>query len=161
MVTMEPEQKQTINLEITPLAKRVGNLTVRNQSDRAVLVIDVKAAEELKKRIEEKFHPSANKVAAREVYEASLDTEKQFYLPIDTFIMAGKKEIKTFDTNETIRIQREQREAQEKQEQAEREAKAKREAEAKALQEAEEKRILEEAQKLEPEAEKISKVVPK
>ena len=159
MEIMDVEQKQTIDLEITPLSKRLAyGIKVSNQSERAALVIDVKGAEELKKKIEEKFHPTANKVAAREVYDASLDTEKQFYQPIDNFIAAGKKEVKTFDTNETIRIQREQREAQERQEQKEREEKARREAEARAAQEAEEKRVLEEAQKLEDERQKKLKL---
>lgn len=148
---LEPEQKQTIDLEITPLLNRAANLVVKSDGDRALLVQDIKSAEELKERIEGKFHPTANKVASYEVYQAALDTEHQFYDPINAFIAAAKRVVKGWDTSETLRIQREQREAIEKREQAEREEKAKREAEALAAQEAEERRQLEEFERLEKE----------
>lgn len=148
---IEVEKRQTIEFEVSPLERRAGTLVVRTSEDRVTLVHDIKDAEALKERIEEKFHPTANKVAAREVYEGALDTEKQFYAPIDLFITNGKRAVKVWDTNETLRIQRQQREEQDKKDQAEREEKARREAEAKAAQEAEEKRQLEEFERLEKE----------
>jgi hypothetical protein len=150
-VILQPEEKQTIETEITPLALRANNLIVKNREERGALASDIKAAADLKEKIEEKFHPTSNKVKARETYEAALDTEKQFYEPINRFITAGKGAIKHFDTQEAIKIQREEREAREREEQKEREAQAQREAEARAAQEAEEKRLIEEFQKIEDE----------
>lgn len=151
---LEPEQKKTIEIEVMPLAHRTLNLAVRSPEERTVLVSEIKAAEELKARIEIKFHPTANKIATREVYEAALDTEKQFYGPIDAFVIAGKKAVKLWDTEETLRVQREIREAQEKKDQQEREEKAKRDAEIQAEKDAEEKRQLAEFERLEEEKKK-------
>lgn len=148
---LEPEKKQVLDMEISPLQRRAGALVVSSAEERLALANDIEYAKTLKENIEEKFHPTANKVAAREVYEAALDTEKQFYVPIDLFITNAKKAINGWDTSESLRIQREAREAEEKRLQEEREAKAKRDAEIRAEQEAEERRQLEEYERLEKE----------
>ena len=151
---LDPEQQQTIDREIVPLVRNVQHLAVKSAEDRAVLVSDIKAAEALKEAIETKFHPTQNKKVAYENYELTLDTEHQFYDSLNAFISDGKRSIKGWDTSETIRIQRQQREEQERKEQAEREERARREAEAKAAQEAEERRQLEEFERLEAEKKK-------
>lgn len=110
MTNLAQEQKQTIEAEIRPLVSR--DLTVKTNDDRVLLVADIKRAEDLKKRIEEKFHPTANKVAAYEAYQNALDTEKAFYEPIEAFVKSAKLSVKTFDTNEALRVQREQEAAE-------------------------------------------------
>lgn len=148
---IEGEEKQTLELEVMPLRNKAISLVVKSHDERAMVVTDVKNARVLREKIEERFHPTANKVAAYEVYQATLDTEKQFYEPIDLFIKNGTQAVKSWDTSETLRIQRQQREEQDKKDQAEREEKAKRDAEEKAAIESEEKRQLEEFERLEKE----------
>lgn len=154
VTAQDPEKKKTIESEITPLAIRTATLSVSSQEDRANLAEEVKSAEDLKKRIEEKFHPTANRKLADEQRDAARDTEKQFYDPIDAFIKKAKEVVKLFDTKESQRIERERREVKEKEDQKAAEDKAQREAEAAAAADAEEKRILDEAQRLEDERKK-------
>jgi len=151
---LEEEQKQTIETEISPLLEKARCLVVKNQGERMEAVNFLKGLKILKDKIEERFHPTQNKKMAYETYSASLDTEKAFYEPIDNAERISKRTVKDFDTSETLRIQREAREAEEKRLQQEREETAKREAEAKAEQEAEEKRQLEEFERLEEEKKK-------
>lgn len=147
-----PEQKTTLELEVLPLANKV--IVVKNQEDRALVVADIRSAELLAEKIEERFHPTANKVTAYRAYEQALDTEKQFYNPINAFIKKAKEIVKSFDTSETLRIQREAREAEERQRQKEREEQAKRDAELKAAQEEADRKAVEEFQRIEAEKQK-------
>lgn len=145
------EQKQFIDHEVIPVGLRATGLVVKSIEERALLVTDIKNAEDLMERIEEKFHPTANKKAAYATYEAALDTEKQFYEGIKLFVSNGKKVVKTWDTNETLRIQKEQRDAQEKKEREEKAEKARKDAEAQAAIEEEERKQLAEFERLEKE----------
>lgn len=151
---LETEQKQVLETEISPILETAKSMVVKNQEQRSFAASFIAQLKDLKENIETRFHPTANKKKAYEVYESLLATERAFYNPIAEAEAIAKKSVRDFDTSETLRIQREQREAQEKEEQKEREEKAKREAEAKAEQEAEEKRQLEEFERLEEEKRK-------
>ena len=135
---LEPEQKKAIETEISPALEQARSLVVRNQEERGLAAAFIERLKQMKDKIEERFHPTANKKKAYAVYEDLLETEKAFYDPINTAIEVSRKTVREFDTAETLRIQREQREAQEKREQQEREETAKRDAEARAAIEAEE-----------------------
>lgn len=148
---LEQEQKQAIETEVSPALEKAKSLVVRNHEERSLAAAFIEGLKDMKEKIEERFHPTANKKKSYAVYEDLLETEKAFYVPIDLAIELSRKTVRKFDTDETIRIQREQREAQEKKDQQEREERAKREAEAKAEQEAEERRQLEEFERLEKE----------
>lgn len=114
MNKLSQEQSQTIETEIHPLQVRAASLVVRNPEERALLVSDVEQAEGLKKRIEERFHPTANRKAADEARDAARDTEKAFYDPIDAFVKNAKVAVRTFDTEEAKRVQRERDDAEAK-----------------------------------------------
>lgn len=149
---LQPDQQETINHEVMPLAKT--SLVVRNAEDEARVVAAVRAAEELMERIEDRFHPSANRETAYRAYEQALDTEKAFYEGLKKLKKEGAANVKTWRANEALRIQREAREAQERQAQKEREEQAKRDAEARAAQEEADRKAVEEFQRIEAEKKK-------
>lgn len=151
---LEAEVREKIDLKIKPLEKRALSLTVKNQDERAMLVADAKDAKSLMEQYEETLHLDANTAQARELYEATRDTRDAVYNPIKAFVKAATEAVKKFDTNETLRIQREQQEAKEKEDQKEREEKARITAETNAALEAEEKKQLEEFERLENEKKK-------
>lgn len=107
MTNLAPEQQNTIEKEILPLQQRLAALAVTTAEERSTLVADIRAAEDLAKRIEERFRPTANKEAAHKAYKGALETEKAFYGPITDFVTRAKAEIRKFDTAETIRINKE------------------------------------------------------
>ena len=156
--TLEVEQKKQIDIEIVPLIERTRNLIVKTHDERGLLVSEIKRVKTLRESYEQQLHLTANRLAAKELYDASRDTEKTVYDPIDNFVIEATKAVKTFDTSESLRIQKEQREIAEKEVQRERESQAQREAEAKAAQEAEERAALAEYERLEAEKEAKKKL---
>lgn len=153
---LQPDQQETINHEVLPLAKT--SLIIKSSEDETRVVSAVRSAEELMTRIEERFHPSANRETAYRAYEQALDTEKAFYDELKKLKKEGTANVKTWRANETLRIQNEAREAQERQAQKEREEQAKRDAEAKAAQEAADRETLAEFQRLEAEKKKNQEI---
>lgn len=149
---VEMEQKKTLEQEVKPLILKTANLCVKSQEDKEILIKEIKTANELKDRIEERFHPTENKEKARKVYEALLATEHEFYDPIDEFLSSGKKAIKRYETEEAIRIQREAQLAEAKRQDIERKEKERLEEKAR---KAEEKGKVEQAEALREQAETV------
>ena len=133
MTTQQLEEKQVIETEIAPMLERARTLTVKTSEDRAFAVSTVKSLKEMRERIEETFHPTANREKALRVYQALKDSENAFYTPIDEAEKLTKAAIKTFDTAEAIKAQREadrleaERRDKEAKERAKLEAKAEKE----------------------------------
>lgn len=105
--TMEMEQKQVIETEIAPMLERAKSLVIRSQEDRRFAAETVKSFKEMRERIEDVFHPTKNKQTAYKAYTDALDSEKAFYGPIDEAEKLTKAAIKTFDTQEAIKAQKE------------------------------------------------------
>jgi hypothetical protein len=119
MTNIQEEQKKTIEQEILPLQQRTASLVVKSHEERASLSQDVRNAEDLMRRIEERFHPTANKESAHSAYKAALDTEKAFYGPITAFIESAKRAGRKWDTDEAIRVENERKIADAKRRDAE------------------------------------------
>ena len=132
---MEMESKQVIETEIAPMLHRARTLVVRTKEDRDHAAGMVKFMKEMRDRIEETFHPTANREKALRVYQALKDSENAFYGPIDEAEKLTKTAVKTFDTQEAIRAQRDaerleaERRDKEEKERAKLEAKAEKELE--------------------------------
>jgi hypothetical protein len=132
---LEQEQKQTIETEIVPALQKARSLVVKNHDHRFEAVGFVKSLKAMKEKIEERFHPTQNKERAYEVYKDLVETEHAFYDPIDEALKVTNGTVKTFDTQEAIKIQRQAQEDKAKRQKAEREECER--LEAKAMKEAE------------------------
>lgn len=150
---LEPEQKQFHETEISPALERARGLVVKNADQRFVAAAFIKSLKELKDKIEERFHPTKNKQQAYKTYEDLLETEKAFYGPIDEAVKISTATVKTFDTNEAQRVQREAQEAEAKRLDEERKQREK--LDAKAVK-AEEKGQTEKAETLREQAANVS-----
>lgn len=150
---LEPDQKQAIETEISPALEKARSLVVRNSEERGLAVFFIKGLKEMKEKIENRFHPTANKKKAHEVYEDLLETEHAFYDPIDEAVKIANGTVKTFDTNEAIRVQREAQDAEAKRQEAERKEREKLESQA---QKQEGKGNVERAANLREQAENVS-----
>lgn len=122
---LEPAQKEAIEQEVSPLIDQAHALVVRNDEQRTLAVTFGKNLKELKVRIEERFHPTANREKALKLWQESKDTENAFYKPIDDAIETVKKTITAFDREEAIKQQRAADEAAAKQEEERRKEEAK------------------------------------
>lgn len=150
---LETEQKHVIETEISPLLSKASSLVVKSHDDRFSAVSFIKSLKEMKDRIEERFHPTRNKQAAYKAYEVALETEKSFYSPIDEAVKISNAAVKTFDTNEAIRVMREAREAEAKRQESERKEREKLEEQAR---KAEEKGKVEKAEVLREQAQSVT-----
>lgn len=152
-LTLEPEQKETIETEINPALQKAKSLIVKTQEHRSDAVSFIKTLKTMKEKIEERFHPTSNKKKAYEVYEDLLQTEHAFYDPIDEAVKIANGAVKTFDTSEAIRVQREAQAAEAKRQEEERRQREKLEADAR---KAEEKGKFEKAETLREQAENVT-----
>lgn len=135
MTTLQLEQKEVIETEITPMLDRARRLSVRTKDDRNFAAGTISFFKEMRERIEETFHPTRNKQTAYKAYSDALETEKAFYGPIEEAEKLTKAAIKTFDTQEAIKAQQEaerleaERRDKEEKERAKLEARAEKELE--------------------------------
>ena len=114
------EQKQLMEKEVSPLLQQARSLVVKNVDQKSVAVSFVKKLKEMKDRIEEIFHPTANRAAAHKQWQALKDTENAFYEPLDLAIEEAKKIVNNFDREESIRVQREAEAAEARRQEEER-----------------------------------------
>lgn len=117
---LEKDQQEAIETEVSPMIDRARALVVKNDDQRALAVSFGKGLKELKAKIEERFHPTANREKALKLWQESKDTENAFYAPIDNAIDAVKKTITTYDREEAIKQQRLAEEAEAKRQEEER-----------------------------------------
>lgn len=103
------EQKAMKN-EVKPLVEEAKGLIVRNQESRRVASDFLLKLTDVKKDIERRFHPTANKKRAYDVYKQAGDTEKAFYEPFDEAAEIVKKNIKDFDRDEALKAQKQAQE---------------------------------------------------
>ena len=108
------DEKQFLESEVVPVVQQAKAIVVTSDEERAVAEKVINDWKEKKIIIEKRFHPTANKVAARELYEDSLDTEKKFYEPFDTAIGIVKITVKSWDRSEALRVERDKEEAEKK-----------------------------------------------
>lgn len=108
MQTIEIKDKDTIlNEDLPQLHSTTSAIVVKDKESRALAVQHIDTLKEVRVKIEEVFHPTANKVAAYRNYELALDTEKKFYSQIDADIKQLGANVKQHDTAEALRIKRE------------------------------------------------------
>lgn len=150
---LEPEQKQTIETEIAPALQRARSIVVKNQDQKAEALSFIKTLKGMKEAIEEKFHPTANKKKAYELYEDTLETEKAFYGPIDEAVKISNAAVKSFETEVALQVQRDAQEAEAKRLEAERKERDKLELKA---EKAEEKGQVEKAEVYREQAQNVS-----
>lgn len=153
LMTLEPEQKEAIETEIAPIIREARSLVVKSQDQRAYAITFAGRLKHLRERIEERFHPTANKKKIYAAYEASLETEHAFYDDIDSAGKEVKRIVSEYDREEALKAQREAAAAEAKRLEEERKAREKLEAQAKA---AEEKGKIEKAEALREQAETVT-----
>lgn len=120
MQTLEIEQKQVLETEVTPLVNQARSLIVKNYEQRSEAVSFAERIKAFKKSIEDRFAPTGNKKKAYELYEATLATEKAFYVPLDQALEITKNTVNVFDRDEALRVQREAEVARVKRQEEER-----------------------------------------
>lgn len=152
---LEPEEKVVVEKEVLPLIAQAQALTVKSADDRGMVVRFVDRIKALKTQIEERFHPTRNREAAHKHWQALKETENAFYAPMDRAIEIAKDNIRKFDREEALKVQRQAEEAEAKRRQEEREARERLEAKAK---KAEEKGQTEKAEVFREQAETV--IVP-
>jgi hypothetical protein len=150
---MNNEQVTVIKTEVEPMLDKAKSLVVKDKDTKEQAVGFIKTLKDFKEKIEERFHPTANKQTAYKAYDGALATEKAFYSPIDTAIKLVSDNVKTFERDEALRIQREAQLAEAKRQEEERKERERLEAQAK---KAEEKGKTEKAEALREQAETVT-----
>jgi hypothetical protein len=122
--TIEIEKDKILNEDLPALHSTTTALVVKDKGSREFAVTHIKALKEVKEKIETVFHPTQNKVAAHKVYEMALDTERKFYAVLDEDIKRANVTVKSFDTQEAIKVQREAEARRQEEDRKERERQA-------------------------------------
>ena len=103
MSILEQDQKQAIETEVTPYVNKARAMVVKSDEQRVSAVTFGKALKDLKVKIEERFHPTANREKALKLWQDCKETENAFYKPIDDAIDLVKRTIQSFDREEAIK----------------------------------------------------------
>ena len=105
--TMELEQKQVLETEIAPIIQKAKALVVKSPEQRIAAVKFADGIDDVKEKIEERFHPTINREKALQIWKDLKDTENAFYEPLDEAKKIIKDTVKAYDREVALKQQKE------------------------------------------------------